>query len=70
MYKITFVKKYTEALYLGRYCPVTAHEITNAIGWLWKFRHITKAQMQYFCDLMTAYFECRDFDGYDHSMHI
>ena len=36
---------------------LTLSQLSDQIGWLWKFRHISEAEMHSMCHRMTALFE-------------
>lgn len=44
-------------LELGQYAPRGISWCTNRIDWCWKFRHITRSQMESLCDRIIAVME-------------
>lgn len=44
-------------LEMCKYAPKGIHWVTNRISWCWKFRHITRVQMESLCDRAIAVME-------------
>ena len=54
-----------DALECGRYCPYTISQITDKIAWLWKWRKISRAEMEVLTNKVIEILggEAREFDA-------